>query len=114
MLVTCNQAANSSNGEEEDTLQRLLQAVASLQAPNDEQTRLNAKAEQREEIDETTIPPNFREVMQQSTKLQVIPRDPTRCNHKILQRHRNLFRLLVRSKQDKMLGSGRPLRHLIE
>ncbi|RDX90310.1 hypothetical protein CR513_27839, partial [Mucuna pruriens] len=70
-----------------------------------------------EEIDETTIPPNFRKV--------AIPRDPTRCSHelashtpasihKILQRPRNIFRLPVHGKQDEMLGSSRPLRHPIE
>ncbi|RDX84643.1 hypothetical protein CR513_34276, partial [Mucuna pruriens] len=48
MLVTRNQATSSSNGEEEDTLQWLLQTVASLQARNDEQTRLNAGVEQRQ------------------------------------------------------------------
>ncbi|RDX85858.1 hypothetical protein CR513_32885, partial [Mucuna pruriens] len=53
MLVTHNQAVNSSNGEEEDTLQRILRAVASLQARSDEQIRLNVEAEQRQmEADE--------------------------------------------------------------
>ncbi|RDX82776.1 hypothetical protein CR513_36394, partial [Mucuna pruriens] len=48
MPMTCNQVASSSNGEEEDTLQRLLRAVAFLQAHSNKQTRLNAEAEQRQ------------------------------------------------------------------
>ncbi|RDX70823.1 hypothetical protein CR513_49889, partial [Mucuna pruriens] len=107
VLLTRNQAASSSNGDEEDTLQRLLRPVASLQACSDEQTWLNVEAEERhrkaeeeelchqltavkatveklggavaplltpstqvfwaqpfsEEIDETVIPLNFREVV---------------------------------------------------
>ncbi|RDY06098.1 hypothetical protein CR513_09969, partial [Mucuna pruriens] len=107
MPITRNQASSTNEGEE-DTLQRLLRAVASLQARSDEQSRLSVKVEQRhakakercrrveerhldamraakrreeelrqqiaairaekerdqeEEIDETPIPPNFREVV---------------------------------------------------
>ncbi|RDX82671.1 hypothetical protein CR513_36511, partial [Mucuna pruriens] len=47
MLVTRNQASSTNEGEE-DTLQRLLRAVASLQACSDEQSRLSAEAEQRQ------------------------------------------------------------------
>ncbi|RDX71037.1 hypothetical protein CR513_49659, partial [Mucuna pruriens] len=48
MPVTRNQAASSTSDGEEDTLQRLLQAVASLQACSEEQSRLSAEAEQRQ------------------------------------------------------------------
>ncbi|RDX93805.1 hypothetical protein CR513_23894, partial [Mucuna pruriens] len=48
MLVTRNQASSTNEGEE-DTLQRLLKVVASLQARSDEQSRLNAKVEQRQD-----------------------------------------------------------------
>ncbi|RDX63853.1 hypothetical protein CR513_57664, partial [Mucuna pruriens] len=46
MPITRNQASSTNEGEE-DTLQRLLRAVASLQARSDEQSRLSAEAEQR-------------------------------------------------------------------
>ncbi|RDX58414.1 hypothetical protein CR513_62271, partial [Mucuna pruriens] len=46
MPVTRNQASSTNEGEE-DTLQRLLRAVATLQERSDEQSRLNAEAEQR-------------------------------------------------------------------
>ncbi|RDY11319.1 hypothetical protein CR513_04042, partial [Mucuna pruriens] len=47
MPITRNQASSTNEGEE-DTLQRLLQAVASLQARSDEQSRLSMEAEQRQ------------------------------------------------------------------
>ncbi|RDX99757.1 hypothetical protein CR513_17151, partial [Mucuna pruriens] len=47
MPITRNQASSTNKGEE-DTLQRLLRVVASLQERSDEQSRLNAKAEQRQ------------------------------------------------------------------
>ncbi|RDX64827.1 Tf2-9, partial [Mucuna pruriens] len=103
MPVTRNQAS-STNGGDEDALQRLLHTVASLQARNDEQSRLSEEAERRfrmaeerhqealrrvqekaeklqqeleamkeargregqpfsQEIDETRVPPNFREIV---------------------------------------------------
>ncbi|RDY00529.1 hypothetical protein CR513_16284, partial [Mucuna pruriens] len=46
MPVTRNQASSTNEGEE-DTLQRLLHILASLQARNDEQSRLSAEAERR-------------------------------------------------------------------
>ncbi|RDY14487.1 hypothetical protein CR513_00444, partial [Mucuna pruriens] len=46
MSITRNQASSTNEGEE-DTLQRLLRAVASLQARSDEQSRLSAEAELR-------------------------------------------------------------------
>ncbi|RDX70459.1 hypothetical protein CR513_50293, partial [Mucuna pruriens] len=46
MPVTRNQASSTNEGEE-DTLQRLLRVVASLQARSDEPSRLSAEAEQR-------------------------------------------------------------------
>ncbi|RDX90197.1 hypothetical protein CR513_27964, partial [Mucuna pruriens] len=46
MPITRNQASSTNEGEE-DTLQRLLRAVASLQARSDEQSRLSAEAELR-------------------------------------------------------------------
>ncbi|RDY05219.1 hypothetical protein CR513_10970, partial [Mucuna pruriens] len=46
MSITRNQASSTNEGEE-DTLQRLLCAVASLQARSDEQSRLSAEAELR-------------------------------------------------------------------
>ncbi|RDY06984.1 hypothetical protein CR513_08954, partial [Mucuna pruriens] len=48
MLVTRNQATSSINDGKEHTSQWLLQVVASLQARNEEQSRLNAKAEQHQ------------------------------------------------------------------
>ncbi|RDX63594.1 hypothetical protein CR513_57959, partial [Mucuna pruriens] len=85
MPMTRNQASFTNEGEE-NTLQRLLRVVASLQARSDEQSRLSAEAEQRhrqgqpfsEEIDETPIPPNFREVV-------VEPFDGTQDPHTHLQ-----------------------------
>ncbi|RDX87786.1 hypothetical protein CR513_30700, partial [Mucuna pruriens] len=82
MPVTRNQASSTNRGEE-DTLQRLLHTIASLQAHSDEQSRLRPKKERRsfngnwtpskqlgegepprnQEIDETRVPPNFREIM---------------------------------------------------
>ncbi|RDX86854.1 hypothetical protein CR513_31759, partial [Mucuna pruriens] len=47
MPITRNQASSTNEGEE-DTLQRLLCAVASLQARSDEQSRLSAEVEQRQ------------------------------------------------------------------
>ncbi|RDY07417.1 hypothetical protein CR513_08479, partial [Mucuna pruriens] len=47
MTVTRNQASSTNEGEK-DTLQRLLRIVASLQAPSDEQSQLNAEVEQRQ------------------------------------------------------------------
>ncbi|RDX78857.1 hypothetical protein CR513_40798, partial [Mucuna pruriens] len=47
MPVTRNQASSTNEGEE-DTLQRLLRVVATLQARSDEQSRLSAEAEQRQ------------------------------------------------------------------
>ncbi|RDX63496.1 hypothetical protein CR513_58071, partial [Mucuna pruriens] len=53
MPVTRNQAASSTNESEEDILQRLLLAVAFLQARSEEQSRLSAEAEQRQmEVEE--------------------------------------------------------------
>ncbi|RDX80907.1 hypothetical protein CR513_38473, partial [Mucuna pruriens] len=46
MPITRNQASSTNEGEE-DILQRLLRAVASLQARSDEQSRLSAEAELR-------------------------------------------------------------------
>ncbi|RDY09023.1 hypothetical protein CR513_06682, partial [Mucuna pruriens] len=46
MSVTRNHAS-STNGGEEDALQRLLHTVASLQARSDEQSRLSEEAERR-------------------------------------------------------------------
>ncbi|RDY08233.1 hypothetical protein CR513_07565, partial [Mucuna pruriens] len=46
MPITRNQASSTNEGEE-DTLQRLLRAIASLQARSDEQSCLSAEAEQR-------------------------------------------------------------------
>ncbi|RDX65931.1 hypothetical protein CR513_55361, partial [Mucuna pruriens] len=46
MPITRNQASSTNEGEE-DTLQRLLRAVASLQARSDKQSRLSAEAELR-------------------------------------------------------------------
>ncbi|RDX96594.1 hypothetical protein CR513_20733, partial [Mucuna pruriens] len=46
MPITRNQASSTNEGEK-DTLQRLLRAVASLQARSDEQSRLSAEAELR-------------------------------------------------------------------
>ncbi|RDX69753.1 hypothetical protein CR513_51099, partial [Mucuna pruriens] len=46
MPITRNQASSTNEGEE-DTLQRLLHTVASLQARSDEQSRLSTEAERR-------------------------------------------------------------------
>ncbi|RDX65555.1 hypothetical protein CR513_55780, partial [Mucuna pruriens] len=46
MPITRNQASSTNEGDE-DTLQRLLWAVASLQVRSDEQSRLSAEAKQR-------------------------------------------------------------------
>ncbi|RDY06337.1 hypothetical protein CR513_09689, partial [Mucuna pruriens] len=93
MPVTRNQASSTNEGDE-DTLQRLLRAVASLQAHNDKQSRLSREEELQQqlealkaagmrepavateapaqpfwgqpfsrEIDETLIPPNFKEIV---------------------------------------------------
>ncbi|RDY01555.1 hypothetical protein CR513_15104, partial [Mucuna pruriens] len=46
MPITRNQASSTNEGE--DTLQRLLRGVTSLQARSDEQSRLSVEAEQRQ------------------------------------------------------------------
>ncbi|RDX70498.1 hypothetical protein CR513_50249, partial [Mucuna pruriens] len=52
MPITRNQESSTNEGEE-DTLQRLLRIVASLQARSNEQSWLNAEAEQRQaEVEE--------------------------------------------------------------
>ncbi|RDX87784.1 hypothetical protein CR513_30704, partial [Mucuna pruriens] len=69
MPVTRNQAS-STNGGEEDVLQRLLHTVASLQARSDEQSHLSEEAKRRYRLAEERHLEALRRAQERAEELQ--------------------------------------------